>query len=95
MYFGFSEQMAALADVSGMSPDKWAESLGPHCCMSSKSNVIIGANTLSLFYLIVIPRRLIQRADQFLPGHSSIQTTKRSFGYDKNIEIAVNDHLGL
>ena len=32
---------------------------------------------------------------KFLLGHSSIQTTERYLGADQDIEIAVNDNLGL
>ena len=32
---------------------------------------------------------------KFLLGHSSIQTTERYLGSDQDIEIAVNDNLGL
>ena len=32
---------------------------------------------------------------KFLLGHSSIQTTERYLGSEQEIEIAVNDHLGL
>jgi integrase len=32
---------------------------------------------------------------KFLLGHSSIQTTKRYLGSEQDIEIAVNDNLGL
>jgi integrase len=32
---------------------------------------------------------------KFLLGHSSIQTTERCPGSDQDIEIAVNDNLGL
>src|ERR1700728_246665 len=32
---------------------------------------------------------------KFLLGHSSIQTTERSLGSEQEIEIAVNDNLGL
>ena len=32
---------------------------------------------------------------KFLLGHSSIQTTERYLGYKQDIEIAVNDNLGL
>ncbi|MEO6802513.1 MAG: hypothetical protein ABI197_04615 [Granulicella sp.] len=32
---------------------------------------------------------------KFLLGHSSIQTTERDLGSEQNIEIAVNDNLGL
>ena len=31
----------------------------------------------------------------FLLGHSSIQTTERYLGSEQDIEIAVNDNLGL
>ena len=33
--------------------------------------------------------------EQFLLGHSSIQTTERYLGSEQDIEIAVNDNLGL
>jgi hypothetical protein len=32
---------------------------------------------------------------KFLLGHSSIQTTERYLGSEQDIEIAVNDNLGL
>jgi integrase len=32
---------------------------------------------------------------KFLLGHSSIQTTERYLGCERDIEIAVNDNLGL
>jgi hypothetical protein len=32
---------------------------------------------------------------KFLLGHSSIQTTERYLGSEQEIEIAVNDNLGL
>jgi integrase len=32
---------------------------------------------------------------EFLLGHSSIQTTERYLGSEQDIEIAVNDNLGL
>jgi integrase len=32
---------------------------------------------------------------KFLLGHSSIQTTERYLGAEQDIEIAVNDNLGL
>jgi len=32
---------------------------------------------------------------KFLLGHASIQTTERDLGSDQEIEIAVNDNLGL
>ena len=32
---------------------------------------------------------------KFLLGHSSIQTTERYLGSEQEIEIAVNDSLGL
>jgi integrase len=32
---------------------------------------------------------------KFLLGHSSIQTTERDLGSEQDIEIAVNDNLGL
>jgi len=32
---------------------------------------------------------------KFLLGHSSIQTTERYLGAEQEIEIAVNDNLGL
>jgi hypothetical protein len=35
------------------------------------------------------------KAAAFLLGHSSIQTTERYLGSEQEIEIAVNDNLGL
>jgi len=32
---------------------------------------------------------------KLLLGHSSIQTTERYLGSEQEIEVAVNDHLGL
>jgi hypothetical protein len=36
-----------------------------------------------------------KRPALFLLGHSSIQTTERYLGSEQDIEIAVNDNLGL
>jgi integrase len=42
----------------------------------------------------VIIRVLLEQI-KFLLGHSSIQTTERYLGSEQEIEIAVNDNLGL
>jgi len=45
------------------------------------------------FRFLKCPRNIEQI--KFLLGHSSIQTTERYLGSEQEIEIAVNDNLGL
>ena len=54
-------------------------------------------STVSGSILLILCRKNGGDLEQikFLLGHSSIQTTERYFGSEQDIEIAVNDNLGL
>ena len=58
--------------------------------MSSSFRSCFAATALIVIALIATVEQI-----KFLLGHSSIQTTERYLGSEQDIEIAVNDNLGL